>query len=117
LAKLGFLLKSGPYTSSRGEDLYHMASAALDKEHQVSIFLDLDGVNHVNDYQKSLEVLELPKDWFTELIQRGATVYACATCINARGLHEPGTLVEGVKIGSMENLASMMSAVERMVAL
>jgi sulfur relay (sulfurtransferase) complex TusBCD TusD component (DsrE family) len=37
--------------------------------------------------------------------------------MNARGLHEPGTLVEGVKIGSMENLASMLSDVERMVAL
>jgi sulfur relay (sulfurtransferase) complex TusBCD TusD component (DsrE family) len=117
MAKLGFLLKSGPFTSSRGEDLYHMAGAALDKEHQVKIFLDLDGVYQAMDTQKSLEVLELPKDRFSDLIQRGATVYICATCLTARGLHEPGTLIDGVKTADMENFASMMSEVDRMIAL
>jgi sulfur relay (sulfurtransferase) complex TusBCD TusD component (DsrE family) len=117
MAKLGFLLKSGPFTSSRGDNFFELANAALDKGVQVFAYLDLDGVLHSVETQRSLEVLGLPKDKISELITKGATIYLCSTCLNERGLTDPDLLVEGVKIGNMENLSTILGEVDRMVTL
>ncbi len=117
MPKLGFYLKSAPFSSTRGETLYHLALAALDKGIQVILFLDLDGVLHTVNTQKSLESLEMPKDRFFTLIERGVSIYICSTCLCAFGLLDPDLLLEGVKVGNMENLATMLSDVDRLVSL
>lgn len=117
MAKLGFLLKSGPFASPRGEDLYHMAVAALNKGHEVYAFFDLDGVYQALDTQKSTEVLELPKDRFAELIAFGATIYLCTSCLTLRGINDPEILIDGVKVGSMEDFATVLGEVDKMIAL
>ncbi|MGV8119641.1 MAG: DsrE family protein [Candidatus Xenobiia bacterium LiM19] len=117
MSKLGFYLKSAPFNSTRGETVYHLALAALDKGIQVMLFLDLDGVLNTVSTQKSMESLEMPKDRFITLIEKGASVYICSTCLSAFGLIDPDLRVEGVKPGNMENLATMLSDVDRLVSL
>jgi len=117
MSKLGFYLKSAPFNSTRGETVYNLALAALDKGIHVTLFLDLDGVLNTVCTQKSTESLEMPKDRFFTLIQRGASIYLCGTCLSSFGLIDPDLIIEGVKVGSMENLATVLSEVDRLVSL
>lgn len=115
--KIGFILKSGPFTSSRCNTVHDLALAALDKGMQVFIFLDLDGVLNVLNTQRSLEVLEVPKVKFDDLIEKGAIVYVCGTCLTERGLYDPELFNAGIKTGIMDDLAAVLGEVDKLVTL
>lgn len=117
MSKIGFIMKSGPYSSNRHEILYQLADAAVKKEHEVSIFLDLDGVLLAVNTQSSLEQLELPKDRIQDLVEKGINVYICKVCLDARGLNKPDMLIKGVKTGNMDNLTKMINDMDRLVTL
>ncbi len=99
--KIGFYMKSAPFTSSRAATLHNLARAAIEKGIQVFVFLDMDGVFQVMNTQKSLEVLEVPRVKFDDLIEKGATVYVCGTCLTERGLYDPELYNQGIKLGNM----------------
>ncbi|MHA2034693.1 MAG: DsrE family protein, partial [Candidatus Thorarchaeota archaeon] len=42
---LGILLMTGPYTFENSHTFYDLAKAALEKGHEVKVFLFVDGVN------------------------------------------------------------------------
>ena len=117
MSKIGFYLKSAPFSSSRSRTLHEIAKAAIDKGHQVFIFLDLDGVLNVVNTQKSLEVLEVPRVRFDDLIEKGATVYVCGTCLTERGLYDPDLFNTGIKTGIMDDLAAVLGEVDKLVTL
>lgn len=97
--------------------MYHLARAAIEKGIQVSLFLDLDGVMHPIETQRSVEVLDVPKIRINDLLERGARVYVCGTCLNARGLFDPDALKDGIISGNMEDLAAIFGEVDRLVSL
>jgi tRNA 2-thiouridine synthesizing protein D len=117
MAKIGFLLTTGPYQVENAETLYKIASSALDKGHEVSIFQYLDGVYNPVKHQTFPDLSVLPKDRFEDLARRGATVIACGVCVNARGLQGGKEYVDGVRVGGLPDFAEIVGEVDRLVTL
>lgn len=117
MATLGFLLTTGPYQVQNYETLTKTAEAALDKGHQVKIFMYLDGVYNPIKLQTFPDLDILPKDRLQTLLEKGAEVIACGICVNARGLEGGKDFLEGVKVGGLPDFAEIVGDVDRLVTL
>jgi len=117
MAKLGILLTSGPFQFQNSDSAVSIAEAALDKGHDVSIFLYLDGVYNPIKYQTFPDLDVLPKDRFAALAARGVTIIACGICVNARGLQKGKDYVEGIRVGGLPDFAEIVGEVDRLISL
>lgn len=117
MATIGFLLTTGPYQVQNYETLANTAEAALDKGHQVKIFMYLDGVYNPIKYQKFPDMEILPMHKFEKLLTKGAEITACGICVNARGLEGGKDFMEGVKVGGLPDFAEIVGEVDRLVTL
>lgn len=117
MARIGILLTTGPWRFQNWEIAANIAEAALDKGHEVSFFLYMDGVYNPLKHQALRGYEVMPKDRFSRLISRGATVLACVICLNARGLADGRDYIDGVKLGPMNLFADMLGNLDRLVQL
>ena len=117
MAKIGILLTTGPWQFQNWETAANIADAALDKGHEVSFFLYLDGVYNPIKLQALRGYEVMPKDRFSHLLSRGARIFACVICINARGLADGRDYIDGVKIGPLNLFADMIGEVDRLIQL
>jgi len=117
MAKLGFLLSSGPYRRQNLETVASLADAALRKGHEVSIFIDLDGVYTPVRSQYFLDMPVLPRELFENLVRKGAQVMVCGVCLVARGLESSRDLIDGVRVGNVPDFSDMLGKVDRLIAL
>lgn len=117
MAKIGVLLTTGPWQYQNWETAANIAEAALDKGHEVSFFLYLDGVYNPIKLQALRGYEVMPKDRFNRLISRGAKVFACVICVNARGLADGRDFIDGVKVGPLNFFADMVGEMDRLVQL
>lgn len=116
MAKIGFLLTSGPFQFQNWETLTNLADAALDKGHEVQVFLYLDGIYSPNRNQTFPDLPVLPKDRFAQLVKRGAKLIACGVCVRARG-QRGDDYVDGVPVGGLPDFAEILGEVDRLVTL
>jgi tRNA 2-thiouridine synthesizing protein D len=117
MAKLGFLLSSGPYRRQNLETVAGIAEAALRKGHEVSIFIDLDGVYAPVRHQYFLDLPALPRELFESLVRKGAQIVVCGVCLGARGLESARDLIEGVRVGAVPDFSEILGKVDRLIAL
>lgn len=117
MAKLGFLLTSGPFQFENWETVANIADAALDKGHEVQIFYYLDGVYNPIKYQTFPDLPTLPKDRVESLVAKGTKIIACGICVNARGLEKGKDFIEGVKVGGLPDFAQIVGEVDSLVTL
>lgn len=117
MAKIGILLTTGPWQFQNWETAAHIAEAALDRGHEVSFFLYLDGVFNPIKLQALRGYEVMPKDHFSHLLSRGAKISACIICINARGLADGRDYIDGVKVGALKLFADMVSELDRLIQL
>ena len=117
MATLGFLLTTGPYQHQNYETLAKTAEAALDKGHQVRIFMYLDGVYNPIKLQKFPDMDLLPVHRFEKLVAKGAEIIACGICVNARGLEGGKDFIDGVRVGGLPDFAEIVGEVDRLVTL
>jgi tRNA 2-thiouridine synthesizing protein D len=117
MVHFGIILVNGPYQSQRWETAYHIANSALDLSHKVTFFLFMDGVYNVLKTEHFPAMKKVPKDYFVELIRRGAQVYACEVCTNNRGLEEGKNYLEGVQVTGATIAAEMVSKCDRIITL
>lgn len=116
MAKIAFLLTSGPFQFQNWETAVNLADAALDKGHEVNLFLYLDGVYNPNRHQTFPDLPVLPRDRFARLVQRGAKIIACGVCVRARG-QKGEDYLEGVPVGGLPDFAEMLGESDRLVTL
>ncbi len=117
MAKIGFLLTAGPYQYQNSETLTALASAALDKGHEVAVFNYLDGVYNPVEAQTFPDLAELPKDRFASLVERGVQIICCGICVNARGLTGGSGYIDGVRVGGLPDFAEIVGEVDRLITL
>ncbi|MDO8673259.1 MAG: DsrE family protein [Dehalococcoidia bacterium] len=117
MAKIGVLLTLGPFQFENSETAVSIAEAALDKGHEVQMFLYLDGVLNPIKHQTFPDLAAMPKDRFAGLVARGAKIIACGICVNARGLEKGKEYIEGVKVGGLPDFAEIVGEVDRLVKL
>lgn len=76
MGRLGLLLSTSPLQYQNWETVANIAEAALDKGHQVQVFLFIDGVYNPLKRQSLPGAVTLPKDRWAGLLERGASVMA-----------------------------------------
>jgi tRNA 2-thiouridine synthesizing protein D len=117
MAKLGLLLTSGPFQFESWDTAASIAEAAVERGHEVSIFLYLDGVYNPIKHQTFPDLNQMPKDRFAALVGKGATIIACGICVNARGLEKGKDYITGVRVGGLPDFAEIVGEVDRLVTL
>ncbi len=117
MGKIGFLLTTGPFQFQNWKTAADIADAALDKGHEVAIFMYLDGVYNPLETQKFPEWDVLPVERFIALKDKGATLIACGICVNARGLEGGKDFFEGTKIGGLPDFAEIIGESDALISL
>jgi sulfur relay (sulfurtransferase) complex TusBCD TusD component (DsrE family) len=111
---IGFLLRTGPYTSQNVDTCYHLARRFLAKGHAVRMFLYEDGVFNLAREIQSPQERNLA-DMMEELADAGARIQACGTCAKFRGLKKLD-IIEGSKLGGMAVLADYAMTCDRFLS-
>ena len=117
MVHFGIILVDGPYQLQRWETAYNIANSALDLSDKVTFFLFMDGVYNVIKTEHFPAMKKVPKDYFRELIDKGAKIYACEVCTNNRGLEEGRNYLEGVEITGAAVTSEIVSNCDRIITL
>ncbi len=114
---LGILLLSGPYTYQNSETLYELARAAVEKGHEVKVFLFVDGVNNAKLGQDPDPDRPM-NDRLQELADMGVEFQACGLCTSARGFDQGGAdFISGVEVTGLTELAEIVGECDRFITL
>jgi len=111
--KLGFIVRTAPYTSQSLDTVYELSKAALAAGHEVEIFLYDDAVLAMNKNIRPPNDRNIPGR-FSELIAMGAIVSGAALSAKFRGLRKDA-LIENTRIGGMSTLAKLTASCDRIV--
>ena len=117
MANIGFLLNKSPFSGESLETIFHLSTSALEKKHKVFIFLHNDGVFSPVKGQKSFDHRTNPKELLEELVKKGATVFCSNMDIKRRGLEVSKNMLDGVKTGTLSDMAEAVSNIDRLVTL
>ena len=99
------IVNDAPYGSERPWNALRLAKASIAVKSQVNIFLMGDAVTLAKKGQRTPEGYYNLEKMLVDLIQSGAKVFACGTCMASRGLGKE-EMVQGVEKGTMMILAS-----------
>ena len=114
MAKIGFLLTTGPFQVQNWETVVNLADAALEKGHEIQIFFYLDGIYNPNRNQEFPDLPVLPKDRFAKIVKGGAKLIACGVCVRARG-QKGDAYIDGVSVGGLPDFAEILGEVDGLV--
>ena len=94
-----------------------LALAAVEAGHSVRAFFYMDGVYQCLKANSSGVVeQDGPGLWMDTLLARGVAMTASNRCLRSRGL-DPESLLPGVRVGTMEDMARLAAWSNRMVCL
>lgn len=114
--KIAFQTMISPYTYEDTDTIINMAEAAVNKGHEVAIFLFADSVLAINGAVKPLKIdRDIPKK-MGDLIQKGVEVHICGICFQYRGLDRE-EIIPGAKLSGLPELASIIAEYDRFVSL
>lgn len=114
--KIAFQTMISPYTYEDTDTVMHMAEAAVNKGHEVAIFLFADSVLSINGAVKPLKIdRDIPRK-MGELIEKGVEVHICGICYQYRGLDRK-EIIPGAKLSGLPELASIIENYDRFVSL
>jgi len=97
------LINEAAYGKERAWNALRLAMAMITKDVKVNIFLLEDGVTVAKKNQRPPEGYYNLEKMLAQLIQGGAKVRACTTCLQARGINQDD-LVLGVEAGKILDL-------------
>ncbi|HVP27297.1 MAG TPA: DsrE family protein [Candidatus Bathyarchaeia archaeon] len=114
---LTMILNTAPYGDEKVWNALRLSKAVVSVSIKmtVNIFLLGDAVTSAKKGQKPPEGYYNLQEMLKDLIDFGVKVIACRTCINARGLAE-GDLIEGVKVGTMMDLAHWIEGSQKVLS-
>ncbi len=104
-----------PYTYQDFDTAYHLAKAALEKEHEVKIFLYVDSVIAANKEINSGSERNLARK-LEELAGLGVEVKICGVCVQYRGIKR-SQLIEKGELEGLPGLADMVKECDKFVSL
>ncbi|HKZ92961.1 MAG TPA: DsrE family protein [Candidatus Bathyarchaeia archaeon] len=108
MAKLLIILFSPP-ESQNTNTVYALSKAAVEMNHEVTIFCDVDATYNLLAKQTSAGKI-------AELIKAGVHVHACRESARLRGIETKSDFIEGVVESSLGRLAELMEQHDRVVA-
>ena len=119
MARLGILFFDGPYQTQASETVVKLASAALDKGHEVRIFCYMDAVNALLENQKEIEGIFNIEKGFKDILAKRATIRLCNLCLLVRGTMKNCLKREcgDVKRAGTPDLAKIIDETDRLVVI
>ncbi|MBD3287034.1 sulfurtransferase TusD [candidate division WOR-3 bacterium] len=111
---VGFMLRTGPYTSQNADTVYNIAKRLLSKGHSIRIYLYEDGVCNVVKQIKSPQERNI-RDMMAELVASGVEIKACGTCAKFRGIRKTD-IIEGTNLAGMAVLARFARDCDRFLS-
>lgn len=114
---LTIIVNGAPYGDERVWNALRLALTSISAavEMNANIFLIGDAVIAAKKGQNTPQGYYNLEKTLKDLIERGAKVAACGTCIRARGLTKEN-LIEGVEIGSMTGLAHWIKESQKILS-
>ena len=105
-----------PYGNEKPWNAFRLASTAISQGINVRLFLMGDSVASAKTGQKTPDGFYNMEKMLRALLNKGAEVKACGTCINARGL-DISELVGGVGRGSMSILVEWIRDSDEVISI
>lgn len=115
MARIVIMVTAPPNHSATWQTAVSLAAAAVEREHQVALFLFMDGVYGAIRRRRGAGPAAMPAVELASLMGRGVRVCLCATAAELRGL-DLAALVEGVTVGGLPDLALMVEDADRLVS-
>ena len=98
------------------DTVYEFAKAAMEEDHEVMVFCDVDAVYNLMASQ-ILPDQKTPAKKLAELINRGVNFLACRESARLRGIDTKKALIKGAIESSLGELALLMDQSDRVMAL
>ena len=119
MARLGILFFDGPYQTQSAETVCRLASAALDKGHEVRIFCYMDAVNAALGNQKKIEGIFNVEEGFRKILDKGATIRLCNLCLLIRGTTKNCLTKEygDIKRAGIPDLVKIIKETDKLVTI
>lgn len=111
---VGFLVRTGPYTSQNIDTVYELSRRLLTTGNSVAIFLYEDGVINLEKNIQSPQERNI-KDRMSELAARGAVIRACGTCSKFRG-QTKNDIIETAKLAGLAVLVDCINQSDRFIS-
>jgi uncharacterized protein involved in oxidation of intracellular sulfur len=110
-----FILNDPPYGTERSYNALRLANALVGRdETHVRVFLMGDAASCAKGGQQVPAGYYNLERMLAGIVRRGGEISVCGTCMDARGLTE-GDLVEGVRRGSLNELACWTTEADRVL--
>ena len=113
--KLGLMVTRPPYTYQDIDTLYYLSKAAIERKHQVKIFLYIDSVIAANKDLNSSKERNLYQR-MEELANLGAEIKICGVCVQFRGIKRDQLLPVG-ELEGLPGLADMVNECDKFINL
>ena len=98
------------------EKALRIAEVAIDKTHEVSIFLFMDGVYNIVNSQDGTPFNLMPiYNRIQELMERGAKVYLCMLCKILRGIKD-NFIPDGIIVGGIAELNDLIGEADSIIS-
>lgn len=108
--RIGFILGTGP-SSVHAHTVAHWAGTALDKGHQVAIFLVGEGIYNALPPATNKNAGKL----LHRLMERGAEIAVCTNMAKTKGLVAEGAGT-GITFGSLLHFSEMVAQCDKLLA-
>jgi len=117
MGNLLIILSDTPFQSERVDHVLKIAETALEKEHQVSVFLFMDGVyNMMRTQNGGVFKMEPVSERLRILMEKGAEVNSCKLCNVLRGLNESVAL-DGVPVSGVSFLNEAIAEADSVISI
>lgn len=114
--KIAIQVMTPPYSYQDMDSAIKIAEAALNKGHEVAIFLFADAVNAANSRVKPIRVdRNIPKKLEELIKEKGLRVDICGLCMEYRGLAAEA-LIEGARPSGLPELAKLIAESDRFLS-
>lgn len=115
--KIGIQVMVPPYTYEDLDTAIKIAEAALEKGHEVTLFLFADSVICTNKNIKPLRIDRNIPQKLMEMLKKGKfEVHICGICMDYRGI-KPDMIIEGSKPSGLPELANLFATCDRFINL
>jgi tRNA 2-thiouridine synthesizing protein D len=111
--KITFNVQTGPYTFQNIDTVYELAKRALDRGHEVAIFLYVDSVGAMSVNTSTPGDRNIPQR-LSELAEKGAFIRGCGACAKYRG-YKRDEMVEGTRLAGTAVLGEMIATSDRFI--